>query len=176
MLVSIASFYATYLQANSAEQQVKAMTYPLIQYSTGNYSIELKESAITLSVSNSGVGPAIIKTLDYKYDGKAYKRIGELMDACCSAEYQVFKAAENEKDAPLESRMLTSFIEGTILSAGESNALLTLRKRPENEEFWNALNKERFKVKLEVCYCSLLDTCYRSEYVGQAVEVSSCKV
>ena len=36
VLISLASFYATYIQASAAEQQVKAMTLPLLQYATSN--------------------------------------------------------------------------------------------------------------------------------------------
>jgi len=176
MLVSVASFYATYLQANSAEQQVKAMTYPLIQYTTGNYSLDLKESAISLKLNNAGVGPAIIKRVNLKYNNKSYRRLEEFLVACCGESYNKFKSPQETVAASIESRLLTSFVEGSILSAGDNTNLLTLRRRPENKEFWEVLNRERFKLSLEVCYCSLLDSCYVSERAGLVTELKSCEV
>ncbi|MFC1690280.1 hypothetical protein ACFL07_11610 [Pseudomonadota bacterium] len=43
ILISGASFYATFLQANSAEQQVKAMTWPLIEFTHSNFDVETGE-------------------------------------------------------------------------------------------------------------------------------------
>ncbi|MCW8999769.1 MAG: hypothetical protein OQK04_13760, partial [Kangiellaceae bacterium] len=109
MLISIASFYATYLQANSAEQQVKAMTYPLIQYRTGNYSVDLDESAISLSISNAGVGPATIKTVKYKYQDKYYSNLYQFLAACCDPEYSEFVSPTHKSRSNIESQFLTSF-------------------------------------------------------------------
>ena len=39
-IISAASFYATYLQANAAERQVKAATWPWLEVMTGNYDEE----------------------------------------------------------------------------------------------------------------------------------------
>ena len=173
-LISIASFYATYLQANSAEQQVKAMTYPLIQYSSGNYSVELDESAISLRISNAGVGPATIKTIRYKYKNQYYDGLYEFLAACCDPEYSDFASPDHRSKTNIESQFLTSFAENSILPAGDDVMLAQLRKREENIELWNVLNKKRFELDFEVCYCSLLDECYVTERVGQIDEVDSC--
>lgn len=173
-LISIASFYATYLQANSAEQQVKAMTYPLIQYRTGNYSVELDESAINLSISNAGVGPATIKTVKYKYQDKYYSNLYEFLAACCNPQYSEFASPTHKSKSNIESQFLTSFAENSILPAGDNVMLAQLRKRAENIELWSVLNEKRFELDFQVCYCSLLDQCYVTEGVGKIDEVDSC--
>ena len=63
ILISAASFYAVYLQANSAERQVNAMTLPLIQFSHGDYDTERDTRSIYFSLENAGVGPAIINSV-----------------------------------------------------------------------------------------------------------------
>jgi len=70
VLISAASFYATYLQAEAADKQVKAMTLPLLQYGTGNYKEEDREDIIYFTINNAGVVPALIKRLRFKYKGE----------------------------------------------------------------------------------------------------------
>ena len=67
ILVSVASFYATYLQADSAKKQVKAMTLPLLQFHHGNYAEQDDKQRLTFGLKNAGVGPAIIKSVMLKY-------------------------------------------------------------------------------------------------------------
>ncbi|MFT5759242.1 MAG: hypothetical protein ACI9LM_003999 [Alteromonadaceae bacterium] len=67
IVIALASFYATYLQAEAADKQVKAMTMPLIQFSHGNHDSTLNIKAIGFSLSNAGIGPALIKSVVYKY-------------------------------------------------------------------------------------------------------------
>jgi len=38
IIISAASFYATYLQASAAERQVKAATWPWLEVMTGNFN------------------------------------------------------------------------------------------------------------------------------------------
>lgn len=60
IIISAASFYATYLQANAAERQVKAATWPWLEVMTGNFNEEKNSEEITFYIKNSGSGPAII--------------------------------------------------------------------------------------------------------------------
>ncbi|MDT8429359.1 MAG: hypothetical protein RQ757_11390 [Pseudomonadales bacterium] len=67
ILISAASFYATFLQADSAEKQVRAMTLPLLQFDHGNYNSNLNQRIIHFTLSNAGVGPAIIHSIQLAY-------------------------------------------------------------------------------------------------------------
>ncbi|TQV77317.1 hypothetical protein FLL45_05060 [Aliikangiella marina] len=174
ILISLASFYATYLQAKSAEQQVKAMTYPLIQTVTNNYDLEKQESAISLVLINSGVGPAIIKNVIYQYEGQEYNTVFDYLKACCNEEYQNFKSAQSSDSATVRAQIITSRDREIILAANDSTQTLYLLKHETNKELWNKLNSERRKLNMSVCYCSLLENCYQSISVGMTQEVKSC--
>ena len=52
VLISIASFYATFLQANAAEKQVTAMTLPLMNFLTGNVHPDGTHPQITYVLAN----------------------------------------------------------------------------------------------------------------------------
>ncbi len=174
MLLSIASFYATYIQAKAADQQVKAMTYPLIQYSSGNYDKELKASVVNLNLSNHGVGPAIIKTVTFVYSDQLFHSAGEFLEACCEQELLDFKSSDNFDDAPIESQIYTSVISNIVLPMNSKANILALQKYDINQALWNKINTERFKLKVSVCYCSLLDNCYQTKEAGIINEVKSC--
>ena len=174
MLLSIASFYATYIQAKAADQQVKAMTYPLIQYSSGNYDKELKASIVNLNLSNHGVGPAIIKKVTFVYSDQLYYSAGEFLVACCEQELLNFKSSDNYDETPIESQINTSFISNIVLPMNSKANILTLQKYDTNQALWNKINTERFKLKVSVCYCSLLDNCYQTKEAGIIKEVKSC--
>ena len=175
MLISIASFYATYIQAVSAEQQVKAMTYPLIQFTHGNYDTSAKDQKLNLTLINSGVGPAIIKKVTFRYKEQDYGSLSAFLKACCSEELKLFSIERDKPDTSSDSHMITSKETGIILAAGEDTQLMQLFRRAPNAKLWNAINKARFEVEFSTCYCSLLDNCYISKNAGNVTEVDSCE-
>ncbi|MEM9530505.1 MAG: hypothetical protein AAGA23_06280 [Pseudomonadota bacterium] len=172
--ISVASFYATYLQAQSAEQQVKAMTYPLIQFYTSNYDVETKERALSFTLKNSGVGPAIIRNVEYSYDGAAVKDgIFGLLMACCEEAMEEFRKASRKRESN-DGQLVTSGDTNVILPANDVINPLYLLHNPVNAPLWEQLNVERRKMSVAICYCSLLDQCYRAESATEVEEVPSC--
>ena len=175
ILISGASFYATYLQANSAEQQVKAMTWPLIEFSHGNYDTEAKEKNLTLSLKNAGVGPAIIKTVNFVYKDKPFRNLNDFIRSCCesSLDNYIEKVKENQFDADIWT-LTTAPVNDIILPVGGQLDFLSLVHHPSNRELWQAINKERWDLQLEVCYCSLLENCYVTNEPGSVRDVQAC--
>lgn len=174
ILISAVSFYATYLQAISAEKQVKAMTLPLIQFSHGNFNEERNKKAITLTLKNAGQGPAVIKNVLFKYQNGEYASVSEFFDACCKVEWDDYQSKTHE---------ITEIYDGTDFSRPLSDAIIPGQTEYEfqaiyygevTEQLWEKLNEERWHLELEVCYCSLLDECYTTERTGVVAEVAKC--
>ena len=86
VLISIASFYATFLQANAAEKQVTAMTLPLLSFLTGNAHPDQHTPFINYSLANKGVGPAKIETFLIKYENSYFTKPIDYLEACCEKE------------------------------------------------------------------------------------------
>jgi hypothetical protein len=173
-LVSAASFYATYLQAKSAEQQVKAMTYPLIQFAHSNYDSETKEDILRLKLKNSGVGPSIIKSVEYLSDGESYKSFSEYLTACCSVKGLKESIKNSRSEEPL---IITDLVNNQVLPINEEIVFFQLKSSetvPLSKIFWQKLNKARFNLTLKVCYCSLIDNCYVTQSAGIVSEVKFC--
>lgn len=173
ILISIASFYATYLQASAAEKQVTAMTLPLLNFGHGNYSSEEKRAKVTYFINNVGVGPARIKSAHLVYEGQRYNALFDYFDACCKAEY---KSAIEETKQNVNYGLLTSGIENRILLNGDDIRFIQLPKAEVNSALWNKLNDVRWKTEMEVCYCSLLDNCYWLKSQNEITETNSCSI
>lgn len=178
ILISGASFYATYLQANSAERQVKAMTLPLIQFSHGNYDPKNDLKVIYFTLKNAGIGPAIIKRVQIEYRGAMHNSVQEFFRACCDAELKMYAA---NKKAALESGSTEDYSGWVsqplidIILPGQSNYEFQRVGYGENShDFWKKLNAERWGTNLNICYCSMLDECFVSERNGVVREVAAC--
>ena len=175
VLISIASFYATYLQANAAEKQVKAMTLPLLQYASGNVNRETKESVLEFSISNNGVGPALLKSSIFRYKEQEYQRFSQFLKACCQAEYKKFRQNKPKMHLKLGSE-ITSSMHNRILPAQEELIFYQLYDGELSSDLWQKINNERFHLSMEMCYCSLLDECYLTKARGLVEPVDACPV
>lgn len=175
MFISIASFYATYIQAVSSEQQVKAMTYPLVQFSTGNFDVEHKEQKIYLKLKNSGVGPALIKSVSYIYDDKHFSYPMDFIMYCCEENYKKFRSPESQANSSVQAQIITSADRGIVLAASDETNVIQIARHESNAALWDQLNKQRRKLSVSVCYCSLLDNCYQSNGREEVKEVEQCK-
>lgn len=175
IVVSMASFYVAYIQANAAEQQVKAMTWPLIQFSHGNYDVEKQERELTFQLTNAGVGPAIIHNVRFNYGGSSLPSLAHYLEACCEQAQKTYleRALTPGLDSSLWT-LTTSPVNDIILPVGGEVDFINLVYHEENAILWQALNKERWQLQLEVCYCSLLDSCYTTAGTGTINEVANC--
>jgi len=174
ILISAASFYATYLQASAAEKQVKAMTLPLVQYENSNLDDETKKPVIIFSIVNGGVGPASIKSLNITYKNESYHNIYQVLKACCASEYEKFIQKVNMDMS--QGGYITSSVVNRIIPAQEEIQFYRLYDGEISHALWQKLNTERSDIKVSICYCSLLDECYITTKNREVESVQSCPV
>ena len=183
IVISAASFYATYIQASAAERQVKAATWPWLEVSTGNFNDEEKREEISFELKNSGAGPALIKYVRFKYQNQAYSDINQLLDACCfdtQTYYKQLKELQNKSpDIDFFKEfgwIMTSSTHNRLLASGENITMLSFSKTTHNKTLWDKLNVARFNTSIELCYCSVLEQCYLSNGRGEVKEVDQCTI
>jgi len=177
IFISAASFYATYLQANSAERQVKAMTLPLIQFATGNWDLEKNQRSIKFSIQNAGIGPAIIKTATFKYKDQSFINPRDFLKACCEDsfnKYTEIKSFKKEKEILMDGKLVTSGLRNNMIIGQSNTDFLILSNGEDTNILLNKLDEERRYLSLEICYCSLLDECYTTEQSGIFEQVQQC--
>jgi len=176
--ISTASFYATYLQAQAAEKQVKAMTMPFMQFTHGNWEEDSQQAVIQLSLSNAGLGPARIDRFTLVYEGEPLAYPQDWFDTCCQQQDKTFIDWQREvvQAGGQSMPILSSQITGTLIKGQQEFRFLHIPHTKGYEAFWNELNDARWKLDIDVCYCSLLDECYHLEAgnkIAQPVEACS---
>ena len=134
--------YTAYMQ----RQQVRAAVWPILEFDTSN------SPDIHLTLSNKGVGPAIIRHVIVTVDGQPVHNW-----------YEAFEKLLG----PGKHNMSESDMKGHVLSAGESMTLVTPRDADNNplvfdktNPLWVQLNEDRFRIAVEICYCSTLGECW----------------
>ena len=148
-VISLALAYATFVQADATRKIQRSETWPYVSYGTGNMSDEGKQE-ISLSLGNGGVGPARVKALELRYDGKPMSNPRQFLEACCGY----------DPDNP------TPFVSGPVtgvLRPGQQIDFIRLAETPENKAIWDRLQTERWKVAVRACYCSIFDDCWVME-------------
>lgn len=134
--------YTAYMQ----RQQVRAQVWPILEFGSTN-------GPIKLTLANKGVGPAIIKNVIVRVDGQPVKNWLEAI--------KKFLAPGQEP------HFEESDMNGRILAAGETMAVFTPHDDnntpldfDKSNPLWVSLNKDRFRVSVEICYCSTLGECW----------------
>ncbi|WP_440054560.1 hypothetical protein ACSLBF_17190 [Pseudoalteromonas sp. T1lg65] len=187
MLISAASFYATYLQAKAAQEQVSAAemqlrteTWPWLQFSYSNFDLEATKPTIKVEIRNSGTGPAIVHYIHYFYDGQQFTDITDLMDACCNlnAYQQALQSAQAEEDninfLKKFGWYVSSLPQKVLLADGDNFNLFTMQKSNFNSGLWNKIDKQRHLFSATACYCSILKQCYTTNDKAEISEVKNC--
>jgi hypothetical protein len=142
LLAVSVSAYTAYMQ----RQQVRAAVWPILEFDSSN------GPDIHFTVTNKGVGPAIIRHVIMKVDGQPVKNWNEVLDKLLG---------------PGEHRYSESDITGHVFAAGESMDVFTPHNTEGNpiasdrsNSLWMQMNKDRARVTTEICYCSTLGECW----------------
>jgi hypothetical protein len=78
-----------------------------------------------------------------------------------------------------EAGIITGGIAPSMMPAGEHRKLLSWRRPVASPwlEAWEKLNKERFGLKVEACYCSLFDECWLTNASADVPRpVATCEI
>ena len=167
MVLAIVHGDAMERMADANARLVAANSWPFLQYSTGNDRNDKGVPTLTFGMTNVGVGPAKIEAVELRWRGRSYPTVVDFLHACCG----YHRTADDDFEY--------SLAQGTVIRAGESNLLLTLHGNSQNTDTWNALNRERLKLELRVCYCSVFDECWTTNLVRfslNPIPTKTCEV
>ena len=157
ILISCISLFIAIQQSRTMQKQVAAASWPLLQFSSENTD-EHDRPVINMSITNAGVGPALIKRFRIIYRGRTYDGYYPFLDACCG-----YSVAADDSTKVLRGTPQTSFIEGSVIKAGENRPFLMMALTPENSSAWKKLDAARFELRFDACYCSVLGDCWQSD-------------
>jgi hypothetical protein len=130
LMALLVSGYTAYVQ----RQQVRAQVWPFLI--VGNYDPEY-----AIKVLNKGVGPAIVRSVQFWVDDKPqpdWKHVLTALDT-------------STKDN------LISTLSGNVLSPGET---VTAIKMSDSDVYHRVRDAMRSRAAMEICFCSTLDECW----------------
>ena len=141
--------YTAYMQ----RQQVRAAVWPILEFDSSN------GPDIHFTLANKGVGPAIIRHVIVKVDGRPVKRWNELLDKLIGPGKHQFSESDMNGHVLAPNESMTVFTPHDV----EGNPL-TDRSNP----LWVEMNKDRARVSVEICYSSTLGECWTLRTSGLA--------
>ncbi|HEY2048836.1 MAG TPA: hypothetical protein VGH03_05810 [Caulobacteraceae bacterium] len=132
--------------ADANARLVKANSWPFI-----GAHMSVDEKGISLGIANEGVGPAKVRWVQVMYDGKPARSTVELLARCCG----LTPAGHID--------YVYSLSTNTVVRAGDTVDMITLRPEPVNQSVFNALRHNVRRVGFRTCYCSVFDECFISD-------------
>jgi hypothetical protein len=142
--------YTAYMQ----RQQVRAAVWPILECDSSN------DPDIHFTLSNKGVGPAIIRHVVVTVDGQPVGNWKEVLEKILGPGLHLHSSSD---------------ISRHVLSAGESMTIFTPRdaeNKPiaydRSNPFYVQMNKDRLRVAFEICYCSALGECWTLRNDGKS--------
>jgi hypothetical protein len=150
LLISLISLFVAVSANRTQERLLAASVWPSLIFGTSNASPE-GVPQISFDLLNRGTGPARVRWAELQYDGVPMRDRGMLLARCCG---------QFPESTGQQYHVVTSGIQRRVLGADEWVALLRAPRPDPPMPAWEALDRERHKIRLRACYCSVLDDCW----------------
>ena len=138
-LIAILALFATLRESEEVRRQTAAAVWPYVQVQMNDFD-QGDEAALSLSFTNTGVGPAKVRTLRMEVDGQPVPDWAGLLARL---------------DQPADSPYGRDFISHRVLAPGETVQVFSTRHPPLVRALQAAIGREG--TVLSLCYCSIFD-------------------
>jgi hypothetical protein len=151
MFVSAISLIVAVEHGQTMERLVAANSWPFLSYGAGILTIDGIRT-LHMHLSNTGVGPAKIESVELRWKGVAYGNDQDFLKACCGF--------DQTAGTPFDSDLLPH----QVLRAGEQIKFLGF-KQSASPAVFAALNRAMLSrdLQLNICYCSIFDDCWKAD-------------
>jgi len=146
VVVSAVSIWVAFGANSVQERMLAASVWPHLSFITDNQRGD--KHSIQLQIVNSGTGPLQLEVFNVYYGNDLVHNSDELLLACCGA-------PEERHDTATEPAA------GRVMRPGETIDFMTLPQESDNDAMWRKFNRERFKLHVQACYCSVLHDCWK---------------
>jgi hypothetical protein len=178
IFISVISLVVSIEHGKSMEKMVEqnqklvvASTLPILTI-FGREFDDSGKPMIQETLSNSGVGPAIIDKFEIRYKGVVYTDHEALLRACCAT--ALLKANKGG-----HTKIYYSNVSGFILPARQDFYPITIKPDKDGQDLYNAFNQVRDgdDLTFHACYCSVLNECWETNFDRKRPQpVKECKV
>lgn len=168
IVISLISLAVAIHHGRVQERLVAANSWPFLVWNT-SIDQDARGQRFSIYIANSGVGPAILKGLVVRYQGKPVHGWIELLQQCCGV------ARETSLDPPALGFFTGGRPKG-VISPEENRTLISLTRLPDNPQLWERLVAARLDLTFEACYCSIVGECWKSDLrTLEQTSVAECK-
>lgn len=137
--VSVSSLFIYIYQSKIMAEQQQVAAWPYVEWYTSNLE------GYKLTVQNKGIGPAIVRKVSLKVDGKKLEGNGALIEAVMGNR---------------DLRWINSELMNRVLSANETTTILTIPDPEQARDYQRRLAGRTFE--LDITYCSIYGRCWIS--------------
>lgn len=160
LITSAMAVFMAWDQGSVMRAQQHGSVYPVLQVD-GFVRDNGKATSLGINVSNSGVGPALIESVEFYVNDEKTESFDVYLDALPRG-YALDYAA----------------ISGRALAPGDSVTAISIQW-PNNAFDRSTISRVQADSdtwSLEICYCSVFDRCWKTTEIGQsrAAPVKSC--
>jgi hypothetical protein len=141
-VAAITAVAVSLYQTALARRQLRASAWPYLSQSNSFVA----GTPYTRTVSNEGVGPAMVRSFKVMADGKPVATWDD--------------AVQTLTGAPATQLVYSTFRRGSVVQPGTSRVLLTIPAGPQAAKFWQA---SQTRLVTKVCYCSVYDECWMAD-------------
>jgi hypothetical protein len=154
IVISVISLFVAIEHSNVERQLVAANSWPYLKAEYSNQD-HAGANRISLFVTNAGVGPAKLETVELFLHGQPIANSETLLSRCCGVDPNNHPTVH-----------WTTGPQAAVLRPGETIELLALLQTPENKPVWDRLNQSLDGVTFRGCYCSVFDECWIGDMQG----------
>jgi hypothetical protein len=155
--VSVISLFIALDNGRTERRMVAASSWPFLVFEPDEEGLVQGARTTALRIKNAGVGPARVLSAVVRLDGRPARSRLELLSRCCGM------PPTTDPYGQVALGLLDQNPIVGVLPARDDVIFLALRERPGNARIWNAFHLAAHRLTFDVCYCSVLDECWRTD-------------
>lgn len=169
--ISVISLFVAVEHGKIQQHLVAANSWPFVAVHRFERNSVDNSRIFEVRIKNSGVGPAQVRSLGVRLDGRPVRNLSDLLSLCCGVkatdESTLVKLGVQTSSSPLG-----------VLSAREELVVFEWMVRQTDPQLSPRLGSAIRNLKFRACYCSALDECWTSDLsvVSRPEKVEQCPV
>lgn len=152
VFIAVLALYAALTESEAIRRQTSAAVWPFVQLSVTDHDSG-QDAGFVLSLANTGVGPALVRSVRLVVDGQPMRDWAEVVA---------------HLDGTLDDHVGRNSISSRVLSPGEKLDLVSVTE-PALARRFQALVRD-IGTAMSYCYCSIFDDCWLADSRFQALD------
>jgi hypothetical protein len=145
VFIAVVALYAALTESEAIRRQTSAAVWPFIQVSIADYDTA-EDAGFTLTFGNTGVGPALIRSVRVEVDGAPMRDWAQVIAYL---------------GGTLDEHVGRKAINQRVLSPGQKIALVSVTEPTLARKFQTVVRDG--KTAITFCYCSIFNECWLAD-------------